>query len=73
MAEPAGGNVVRGGKEGGLNRYHYDAQSDAPFEGWKTVEEHAGEVGLSGGESGDHFSAAMGRGNYGHPQPKTQV
>lgn len=72
MAEPSGEHVVRGGKEGGLNYYKYSATSDGPVCGWSTVEDNAGQVD-SNGENGDHFSAAMGRGNYGHPQPNGQV
>jgi hypothetical protein len=72
MAEPTGENVVRGGKEGGLNQYHYSATSDGPVAGWSTVEANAGQVGMNG-EGGDHFSAAMGRGNAGNPTPGSQT
>lgn len=71
MAEPATDqHVVRGGKEGGLNRYNYSYSGAVA--GYGKCDDNAGEVGMTG-EGGDHFSAAMGRGNYGHPQPKTQV
>jgi hypothetical protein len=72
MAEPTGENVVRGGKTGGLNQYNYSASSGGPVAGWSKVDDDAGEVGLAA-ENGDHFSAAMSRGNHGHPQPGTQV
>lgn len=72
MAEPTGENVVRGGKEGGLSQYHYNATSRGPFAGWDTVDANAGEVGMTG-EGGDHFSAAMGRGNHGAAQPGSQT
>jgi hypothetical protein len=71
MAEPTGEHVVRGGKEGGLNCYHYSITA-GPIAGWSKVDDDAGQVGMNG-EGGDHFSAAMGRGNYGHPQPGTQA
>lgn len=72
MADVSGEHVVRGGKEGGLNRYHYSAAAGGPVAGWSKVDDNAGEVGMNG-EGGDHFSAAQGRGNYGHPQPGTQT
>lgn len=72
MAEPSGEHVVRGGREGGLNEYHYSASSGGAVAGWAKVDGNAGEVGLTG-EGGDHFSAAQGRGNAGHPQPGSQT
>ena len=72
MAEPTGEHVVRGGKEGGLNQYHYSAGSTSPFCGWDKLDDNAGQVGMNG-EGGDHFSAAMSRGNAGHPTPGSQV
>lgn len=72
MAEPSGEHVVRGGKEGGLNYYHYSATSDSPMSGWACLEDNAGQVGMNG-EGGDHFSGAMSRGNAGHPQAKSQT
>jgi hypothetical protein len=72
MAEPTGEHVVRGGKTGGLNRYHYSATSGGAMDGWSKVDDDAGEVGLAA-ENGDHFSDAQGRGNAGHPQPGSQV
>jgi len=72
MAEPSGEHVVRGGREGGLNQYHYNAADRSSMCGWDVVDGDAGEVGLAG-ENGDHFSAAMGRGNHGHSQPGSQT
>lgn len=72
MAEPTGEHVVRGGRTGGLNQYHYSATSTSTVEGWELCDDNAGEVGMTG-EGGDHFSAAMGRGNHGHPQPGSQT
>lgn len=67
MAAPAGGNVVRGGKTGGLtDKYHYNAADSGPIAGWSKVDDVAGE-------NGDHFSHAEGVGNHGHPQPGEQV
>lgn len=71
MAEVSGEHVVRGGKTGGLNQYHYNACSDSPMCGWSTCG-NDGEVG-STGEGGDGFSAAMGRGNNGASQPGSQT
>jgi hypothetical protein len=72
MAEPTGENVVRGGKTGGLNKYHYNAASGAGLAGWTKVDDNAGAVGMNG-EGGDHFAAAEHTGNAGHPQPGTQT
>lgn len=73
MAEPTGEHVVRGGKEGGLNKYpNYNADSGSAMDGWSKVDGNAGEVGDTG-EGGDHFSAAMHRGNNGAAQPGSQV
>lgn len=70
MAEPTGEHVVRGGREGGLNVYDYSATSSGNFHGW-FKDSGDGAVGDSG-DNGDHFSAAMHRGNAGHPQPGGQ-
>jgi len=71
MAEPTGEHVVRGGREGGLNEYpHYS--TNGTVAGWSKCDDNAGEVGMTG-EGGDHFSAAMSRGNCGHPQPGSQT
>lgn len=72
MAEPTGEHVVRGGKEGGLNVYSYDATSTSPMCGWDTVEDQSGAVGMTG-EGGDKFSAAMQYGNHGHSAPGAQT
>lgn len=72
MAAPSGEHVVRGGKEGGLNEYNYDAASGSAVAGWSKVDDNAGAVGDTG-EGGDHFSAAEHYGNAGHPQPGSQV
>lgn len=73
MAEPTGENVVRGGKEGGLNKYNYNAGTGASLAGWSKVDQNAGEVSHETLEGGDHFSAAQHHGNAGHPQPGTQT
>lgn len=73
MAEPTGEHVVRGGKTGGLtDKYHYSASKGNDLSGYSKVDDNAGEVGQTG-EGGDHFNAAMGRGNAGNAQPGTQV
>jgi hypothetical protein len=72
MAAPSGENVVRGGKEGGLNEYSYDAASGSPVAGWSKVDDNAGAVGMTG-ENGDHFSAAEHSGNAGNAQPGSQT
>lgn len=72
MAAPTGENVVRGGKEGGLNKYSYSASSAGPLAGWAKVDGNAGAVGDSL-EGGDHFSAAEHSGNAGRPQPGSQT
>lgn len=73
MAAPSGEHVVRGGKEGGLNEYpSYSASSGGAMAGWVKVDGDAGEVGMTG-EGGDHFSAAMSRGNAGASQPGSQT
>jgi hypothetical protein len=66
MAEPTGEHVVRGGKEGGLNEYHYSASDSGPVAGWSKCDDVAGE-------HGDHFSSAEHMGNAGHPQPGDQT
>jgi len=70
MADVSGEHVVRGGKEGGLTVYKYS--TSGTFCGWAKCDDNAGQVGMNG-EGGDHFSAAQGRGNYGHPQPGSQT
>lgn len=70
MAEPTGEHVVRGGRTGGLNAYDYTVNGS--FAGWDKCDDNAGEVGDSG-ENGDHFSAAMRRGNHGAAQPGDQT
>lgn len=72
MAAPSGEHVVRGGKEGGLNQYNYSAVSDGSVAGWDSVDQNAGEVGMTG-EGGDHFSAAQSHGNAGNSQPGSQT
>jgi hypothetical protein len=73
MAEPSGEHVVRGGKTGGITgKYNYSATKDGAVAGWDSVDANAGEVGMTG-EGGDHFSAAMGKGNAGASAPGDQT
>jgi hypothetical protein len=73
MAEPTGEHVTRGGKTGGLtDKYSYEANKSNDVAGFSKVDDNAGEVGATG-TGGDHFSAAMHRGNAGNPQPGTQA
>lgn len=67
-----GENVVRGGKEGGLNEYSYSATSATSTGGWTKVDANAGEV-YPTGMDGDHFAKAMHTGNAGAPQPGAQT